>query len=96
MSELSTEVKKKYLDLIKLGKDAIELIKAPFEAKKAEKDLEKEIINIEQAIAEQELIIQTAKGEKPFNLKKILDSIDVKDLKERELKLAKELQSELF
>jgi len=96
MSELSTEVKKKYIDLIKLGKDALDAIKAPFEARKAEKDLEKEVINIEQSIAEQELKIQTAKGEKPFNLKLILEAIDTKDLKERELKLAKELQKELF
>lgn len=90
------EKKSKYQDLLRLGKDALDLIKIPFEVRKAEKDLEKEIINIEQSIAEQELKIQEAKGTRPLNLKSILDAIDSKDLKERELKLAKELQTELF
>lgn len=36
------------------------------------------------------------KGTRPLNLKAILDAIDEKDLKERELRLAKELQAELF
>ena len=86
----------KYSDLLKLGKDALDLIKIPFEVRKAEKDLEKEIINLEQTIAEQELKIQEAKGARPIVLSTILDAIDQKDLKERELRLAKELQKELF
>ena len=36
--------KKKYADLIRLGKEALDLVKIPFEVRKAEKDLEKEII----------------------------------------------------
>lgn len=86
----------KYAALLKMGKDALDLIKIPFEVRKAEADLQKEIINIEQSIAEQELKIQEAKGARPINLKTILDAIDAKDLKERELRLAKELQTELF
>ena len=94
---MSEEVKKsKYADLLKLGKEALDLIKIPFEVRKAEKDLEKEVINLEQAIAEQEMKIQEAKGVRPLNLKKILEAIDEKDLKERELRLAQELQKELF
>lgn len=96
MSELSTVVKQKYADLLKMGKEALDLVKIPFEVRKAEKDLEKEIINLEQAIAEQELTIQTAKGQRPLILSNILDAIDKKDLKERELRLATELQKELF
>ena len=96
MSELSLNVKKKYSDLLKLGKDAVDALRIPFEVRKSEKDLEKEIINIEQSIAEQELKIQEAKGSRPLDLAKILDAIDKKDLKERELKQAKELQQELF
>ena len=79
-----------------MGKEALDAIKVPFEVRKAEKDLEKEIINLEQTIAEQELKIQEAKGTRPLNLKAILDAIDEKDLKERDLRLAKELQAELF
>jgi len=86
----------KYAQLLKLGKEALDIIKIPFEVRKAEKDLEKEIINIEQAISEQDLVIQNAKSERPLNLQKILDAIDTKDLKERELKLALILQQELF
>lgn len=96
MSELSTVVKQKYSDLLKMGKEALDAIKIPFEVRKAEKDLEKEIINLEQSIAEQELKIQEAKGSRPINLKSILDAIDAKELKERELKQAQELQKELF
>ncbi len=88
--------KKKYSELLKMGKEALDLIKIPFEVRKAEKDLEKEVINLEQAIAEQELKIQEAKGTRPLNLRAILDAIDEKDLKERDLKLAQELQKELF
>ena len=90
------EEKTKYSALLRLGKEALDLVKIPFEVRKAEKDLEREIINIEQSIAEQELKIQEAKGTRPLVLKAILDAIDVKDLKERELRLAKELQEELF
>ncbi len=94
MSDVIKETK--YSQLLKMGKDALDAIKVPFEVRKAEKDLEKEIINLEQAIAEQELKIQESKGTRPLNLKCILDAIDAKDLKERELRLAKELQEELF
>ncbi len=96
MTEISTTVKAKYSDLLKLGKEALDLIKIPFEVRKAEKDLEKEIINLEQAIAEQDLKIQEAKGKRPLVLKDILNAIDEKDLKERDLRLAVELQKELF
>lgn len=96
MTEVSTVVKQKYADLLKLGKEALDLIKIPFEVRKAEKDLEKEIINLEQAIAEQDLKIQEAKGKRPLVLKDILNAIDEKDLKERDLRLTQELQKELF
>lgn len=95
-SDLSTNVKKKYSELLKLGKEAIDAIKIPFEVRKAEKDLEKEIIILEQQIAEQELKIQESKSARPINLRNILNAIDTKDLKERDLRLAKELQTELF
>lgn len=96
---MSTElgfVKKKYADLIKMGKEAIDAVKIPFEVRKAEKDLEKEIIVLEQKIAEQELKIQDAKGTRPLNLQVILDGVDQRDLLERSLKLAQELKTELF
>ncbi len=95
MSEVGF-AKKKYSDLLKMGKEALDLIKIPFEVRKAEKDLEKEIIMLEQSIAEQELSIENSKSARPIVLRTILDSIDKKDLLERDLKLAKELQKELF
>lgn len=87
---------KKYGELLKMGKDALEAIKIPFEVRKAEKDLEKEIIDIEQKIEEQNYNIQDAKSQRPLNLKNILEAIDKKDLLQRDLKLAKQLQEELF
>lgn len=96
MNEEKSVVKKTYEELLKMGKEAVDAIKIPFEVRKAEKDLEKEIINLEQEISEQDLKIQEAKSVRPLNLKNILDAIDKKDLKERELRLANELQSELF
>jgi hypothetical protein len=86
----------KYSELLKLGKEALDTIKIPFEVRKAEKDLEREIIEIEQKIAEQELEIQKAKSSKPLALKTILNAIDKKDLLERELSQARQLQKELF
>ena len=97
---MSEEVKdgcaSKYADLIRMGKDALDAVKAPFEVRRASKDLEKAIIDIEQEIAELELDIVKAKSGKPFKLDVILIAIDNKDLKERELKLATALQEELF
>ena len=95
-TEVSTMVKKKYSDLLSLGKEALDAVQKPFKVLKAKKDLEKEIISVEQAIAEQDLKISEAKGAHPINLRNILDCIDKKDLLERDLKLAKELQEELF
>lgn len=86
----------KYAQLLKLGKDALDALKIPFEVRKAQKDLEKEIIVLEQEISELDLKIQEAKGARPLNLKSILDAIDQRDLKNRELKLAEDLQKELF
>tara|TARA_R110000782_G_scaffold113397_3_gene203398 strand:+ start:488 stop:790 length:303 start_codon:yes stop_codon:yes gene_type:complete len=100
MSEKKEEVPSgcatKYAELIKMGKDALDAVKAPFEVRRASKDLEKAIIDLEQEIAELELDIVKAKSGKPFKLDVILIAIDAKDLKERELRLANELQKELF
>lgn len=89
-------VTKKYRELIALGKEALDRVTGEFEARKAEKDLEKEIIGIEQEIAEQDMVIQQAKSQRPFKLEAILNAIDKKDIKERKLRQAKELQAELF
>lgn len=96
MTEVKETKPTKYEQLLKLGKDALDSLKIPFEVRKAEKDLEKEIINIEQEVAELELKIQEAKSTRPLKLEAILDAIDKKELKQRELKLALDLQKELF
>lgn len=86
----------KYLDLIKLAKEKIEDIKAPFVARKNELSLEAEINDIESKIADADLKIQTEKSSKEVNWKTVRKSIDDKALLERELQQMKELQSELF
>ena len=86
----------KYEDLLKLGKEALDLVKIPFEVRKARKDVEKEVITIEQKIAEKDAEINNAKSARPFILKTILDAIDDKEILERELKQVNELLEELF
>jgi pyrrolidone-carboxylate peptidase len=87
---------KKYKDFLKAGKETLDEMKVPFQVRKAKKQLEKEIIEIEEKIATQELNIQEAKGEHPFNLDKILDAIDDMAIQERKLKQANNLMDELF
>lgn len=86
----------KYLDLIKLAKEKIEDIKAPFVARKNELSLEAEINDIESKIADADLKIQTEKSSKEVNWKTVRKAIDDKALLERELNQMKELQKELF
>lgn len=86
----------KYVDLLALGKEAIDAIKRPFHARKARKQLESEIIDLEQKIAEYDIKIMDAKTAFPFKLDSILDAIDEKELTERKLGQAEELLSELF
>lgn len=85
-----------YLELIKLGKEALDAIKAPFIAKKAHKDLEVKILDIEQKIAEAEQTINDCKSANPANWDKIGKAIDEKQLLERRLKQFQDLEQELF
>ena len=98
MSEKEEEnvVCKTYKDFLKAGKDVVEAVKLPFKVKTAKNDLAGEIIKLEGEIAECELAIIKAKGNHPFAMSKILNEIDSKELKERQLKQANELMEELF
>lgn len=86
----------KYADILKLGKDALDAIKAPFKVRKAKADLEAKVIVVEQEIAEAELEVQSAKGTDPIDLETIIDKSDTLDLKKRKLGQLKALQEELF
>ncbi len=86
----------KYADLLKLGKDAVDAIKAPFKVQKAKKNLESKVIDVEQSIAEAELDVQNAKAKDPIDLDTIVDKIDELDLKKRKLGQLEALQKELF
>lgn len=86
----------KYIDLIKKGKEALDAIKAPFIAAKAEKDLEVKILDIQQKIAESDLTIQEEKSKNPTNWDLVVDKLDNKDLLGRSLKQLQELKEELF
>lgn len=86
----------KYQELILKGKEALDALKAPFVAKKAHKDLEVKILDVEQAIAQAELTIQEQKSANPANWEKIIDAIDDKSLLEKRLQQLKELEKELF
>jgi hypothetical protein len=88
---------KKRIDLIKMGKEALDSLQAPFKVRKDKKELESWIIDREQKIAELENKIQELKGSKEeFNVNKILNAIDDLALEERRLKQGNELLEELF
>lgn len=86
----------KYQESILKGKEALDALKAPFVAKKAHKDLEVKISNIEQEIAQSDLTIQEQKSANPANWDKIIAAIDKKELLERQLKQCQALETELF
>lgn len=89
-------MKKTYLELLRMGKEAIADLQAPFTAKKAHKDLEVKILDIEQKIAEADDTIQKCKAANPPEWSKVGQAIDDKQLLERRLKQFQELETELF
>lgn len=89
-------VKRTYAQILELGEKAIETIKLPFKVREAKNKLSGEIIRIEGEIAEADLKIVETKGSHPLDLESILECINNKELKERQLKQANELMEELF
>ena len=76
----------KRIDLIKMGKEALDNLQAPFKVRKDRKELESWIIDREQKIAELENKIQELKGSKDnFDVEKILNAIDDLALEQRRL-----------
>lgn len=86
----------KYSELILKGKEMLDALKAPFIAKKAHKDLEMQMLDLEQKIAEADVIIQNEKSANPVDWSKIGKAIDDKCLLERRLAQFRELEKELF
>ena len=87
---------KKYIDLIKSSKEILDDIKAHFIAKKNEKQLEMEILKIEEQIADRELKVQSAKSDKEVVWNKVGEAIDDLELLRRRLKQFQALKEELF
>lgn len=85
-----------YSKLLKKGKEAVEAMQIPFKVRKAQKDLEMKIIEIEQEIATAELTIEEQQSQHPIDWTKLIDAIDSKELKGRKLKQLKELEGKLF
>ena len=86
----------KYLDLIKLAKDAKKGITDIIKNRKAKNQLEGEVITIEGNIEDYKLKLTEVKMEYPFELNKILDWTNKLKLEERKLEQATALQKELF
>lgn len=86
----------KRIDLIKLGKEALDAVQAPFKVRKDRKNLEGWIIDREQSIAELENKIQELKGDPNFNVDSVLNAIDKLELENRRLKQGQQLLEELF
>ena len=85
-----------YKDLLKLGKEAIADIERPFKVKKEQKNLEMKILELEQAIAKDELTIQEQKSACPINYDKLISAINDEALNKRKLDQLKALEVELF
>ena len=83
-------------ELLKLGEDALKLIKLPFQLKKEKKSLESWVIDYEERVATLDAEISDLKAEEKLNVDKILDKVDEKELAERRLKQGEELMKELF
>lgn len=83
-------------ELIKMGKEAIEALQAPFKVRKDKKTLEAWLIDKEQKIAELENKIQEEKSAKDFKVDSILKAIDDLAIEKRKLKQGEELLAELF
>lgn len=86
----------KRINLLKLGKDALEAIKVPFKVKKDKKALERWIIEKEELEATLQYDITELKGNSDFNPDSILDKEDDLALCIRRLKQGEELLKELF
>jgi hypothetical protein len=86
----------KYSELILKGKEALDAIKAPFIARKAHKDLEMKMLEIEQKLAEADVTIDECKSKNPAEWEKIIDAINSKELLNRKLNQYKALEKELF
>ena len=85
-----------YKDLLKLGKDAIAEIELPFKVKKEQKNLEMQILELEQQIAKDELTIQEQKTKSPISWDALVNALDNKAINERKLAQLIELENELF
>ena len=85
-----------YKDLLKLGKDAIAEIELPFKVKKEQKNLEMQILELEQQIAKDELTIQEQKTKSPISWDSLINALDNKAINERKLVQLESLEKELF
>ncbi len=85
-----------YEKLLKAGKEALDAAKVPFKVRKAEKDLESKIIDVEQEIADAELAVEEAKGSDPIKWDTLIDKTDELELKKRKLAQLNQIQKELF
>ena len=85
-----------YLEILEMGEAAVEKIQLPFKVREAKNKLSGELIRIEGEIAQGELKISAAKAKHPLDLTVILNAIDDRALKVRQLEQANELMEELF
>lgn len=85
-----------YRKLLEKSKEAIATLEIPFKERKEQKNLELRIINLEQKIAEDELIVQSSLQKYPIDYDKWDEATDNLELTRRKLKKLQELQIKLF
>ena len=85
-----------YSKLLKTGEKALKEIQVPFKVRTAAAKLQVTVIELESEIADLELKLTQSKSADPLDFPTILKALTKLELKERELKIAKDLQLELF
>lgn len=85
-----------YSKLLKTGEKALKEIQVPFKVRTAAAKLQVTVIELESEIADLELSLTQSKSADPLDFQSILKALTKLELKQRELKIAKDLQLELF
>lgn len=85
-----------YAEVIKLGKEAVESLKAPLRAKEMKKQAELEMLKLESKGLELEQKIQELSSEYPINFEALITAANEKALLERKMDQYKKIITEMF
>jgi hypothetical protein len=85
-----------YAEFMKMGKEAVELAKAPLRIRQVKKQAELELLKLEEQLVSAEEKINSEAMKHPVAFSKLIDAIDEKELLERRISQFHELISQMF